>query len=328
MKKRILALVCASLLLMLAGCGSAREDGTYLIGILQLFDHPALDAAREGFVSRLAELGYEEGENVTFIVRNAQMDMSIATQMAEYLVEQEPDLILSIATGASQAVARATEDNPIPVVITAVTDPVTAELIDSNQRPGRNVTGVSDLTPVAMQIDLITRLLPGTQTVGLLYNSGEINSVIQANMAREAAEALGLTTVTGNVPSMADVADVIQSLVGRVDVIYLPTCNTVAGAYPTVIMAADEAGIPVVAGEVAGVRAGALATEGINYYLLGRQTADMAVQILRGEAEPATMPIQWQQEAGTLAVNTASAERLGITIPPEILAAAGEIVTE
>ena len=129
-------------------------------------------------------------------------------------------------------------------------------------------------------------------------------------------------------PSMADVADVIQSMVGRVDVIYLPTCNTVAGAYPTVIMAADEAGIPVIAGEVAGVRAGALATEGIDYYLLGRQTADMAVQILRGEAEPATMPIQWQQVAGTLAVNTASAERLGITIPPEILAAAGEIVTE
>jgi len=334
MKKRILALVCACVLLVLAiftGCsGQANDDGTYpyRIGILQLFDHPALDAAREGFVGRLAEHGFQEGENVVFVVRNAQMDMSIATQMAEYLVEQDPHLILSIATGASQAVARATQDNPIPVVITAVTDPLTAELVESLERPGRNVTGVSDLTPVAMQIELITRLLPDTQTVGLLYNSGEINSVIQANMAREAAAALGFETITGNVPSMADVADVIQSLVGRVCVLYLPTCNTVAGAYPTVIMAADEAGIPVVAGEVAGVRAGALATEGIDYYLLGRQSADMAVQLLQGEAVPATMPIQWQQEAGTLAVNIASAERLGITIPPEILNAAGEIVEE
>jgi len=332
MKKRIsillCALMCASAFFLLAGCGTSQDDDTYLIGILQLFDHPALDAAREGFVGRLAELGYEEGENVTFIVRNAQMDMSIATQMAEYLVSQGPDLILSIATGASQAVARATEDNPIPVVITAVTDPVTAELVESTQRPGRNVTGVSDLTPVAMQIELITRLLPGVQTVGLLYNSGEINSVIQGQMARDAAAALGLETITGNVPSMADIADVIQSLVGRVDVLYLPTCNTVAGAYPTVIMAADEAGIPVVAGEVGGVRAGALATEGIDYYLLGRQTADMAVQILRGEAEPATMPIQWQQEAGTLVINTASAQRLDITIPQAILDAAGEIVRE
>jgi len=326
MKKLILlALTVILLTALLTGC-SDNDDDTYLIGILQLFDHVALDASREGFVGRLAEHGFVEGENTTFILQNAQMDMSIASQMAEYIVGRNPALILSIATGASQAVARATED--IPIVITAVTSPEGAELVDSNQRPGRNVTGVSDLTPVAQQMDLITRLLPEARVIGLLYNSGEVNSRIQADLARAAINAMpGFSYISATAPSMADVADVAASLVGRVDVIYIPTCNTIAGAYATVVLVADEAGIPVIAGEAGGVRAGALATEGIDYYLLGRQTADMAAQILRGEAEPATMPIQWQIEPGVLTINSDSAARLGITIPDEILSIA-TIITD
>lgn len=324
--KKFFLLALILLVPVFTGCSNNRDEDTYLIGILQLFDHVALDASREGFIGRLAEHGFEEGENVTFILRNAAMDMSVASQMAEYLVSRNPDLILSIATGASQAVARTTED--IPVVITAVTSPEGAELVDTNQRPGRNVTGVSDLTPVAQQIDLITRLLPEARVIGLIYNSGEVNSRIQADMAREAISSrAGFSYVTATTPSMADVADVVQSLVGRVDVIYIPTCNTIAGAYATVIMVADEAGIPVIAGEAGGVRAGALATEGIDYYLLGRQTADMAVQILRGEAVPAEMPIQWQREPGVLTINTDAAARLGITIPDDILNTA-QIITD
>ena len=320
-----LALALALVFVAFTGCSSDNDDG-YVIGILQLFDHAALDASREGFEARLAEHGFIEDENVTFIFRNAAMDMSVASQMAEYLVSRNPDLILTIATGASQAVARATED--IPIVITAVTSPEGAELVDTNARPGRNVTGVSDLTPVTQQMDLITRLLPEARVVGLLYNSGEVNSRIQADMARAAISAMpGFSYVAATAPSMADVADVAQSLVGRVDVIYIPTCNTIAGAYSTVIMVADEAGIPVIAGEVGGVRAGALATEGIDYYLLGRQTADMAAEILRGEAVPAEMPIQWQREAGVLSINTDAAARLGIHIPDEIMQVA-QIITD
>ena len=328
MKKLItLALIIVLLAGLLTGCtGRGNDDDTYLVGILQLFDHAALDASREGFVARMAEHGFVEGENTTFILQNAQMDMSIASQMAEYLVSRNPALILTIATGASQAVARATEE--IPIVITAVTSPEGAELVESNQRPGRNVTGVSDLTPVAQQMDLITRLLPEARVVGLLYNAGEVNSRIQADLARAAINAMpGFSYIAATAPSMADVADVAASLVGRVDVIYIPTCNTIAGAYATVVLVADEAGIPVIAGEVGGVRAGALATEGIDYYLLGRQTADMAVQILRGEAVPATMPIQWQLEPGVLTINSDSAARLGITIPDEILNSA-TIITD
>jgi len=325
MKKLItLALIIALLTGLLAGCtGRGSNDDTYLIGILQYLDHPALTAAHDGFVARLAEHGFTEGEggNVTFVFRNAGRDASVAAQMAEYLVSREPDLILTIATGASQAVARATED--IPIVITAVTCPYTAGLIDSFEEPGRNVTGISDLTPVAGQIDLITRLLPDTQVIGLLYNSGEVNSVFQADLARQAIRAHGgLSYVVANAPSLLEVGDVTQSLVGRVDVIYVPTCNTVAGAYAAVMLVADEAGIPVVVGESAGVNYGALATEGIDYYLLGRQTADMAAQILRGEAAPSTMPIQWQQEEGVLSINIDTAARLGITIPDEVLSKA------
>jgi len=324
--RKITALLLALVLALLAFTGCTNDRDGYVIGILQLFDHVALDASRQGFESRLAEHGFIEGENVTFIFRNAAMDMSVAAQMAEYLVGRDPDLILSIATGASQAVARATDD--IPIVITAVTSPEGAELVDSNERPGRNVTGVSDLTPVAQQMDLITRLLPEARVIGLLYNSGEINSRIQADIARAAISAMpGFSYISATAPSMADVADVAQSLVGRVDVIYIPTCNTIAGAYATVVMVADEAGIPVIAGEVGGVRAGALATEGIDYYLLGRQTADMAVQILRGEAVPAEMPIQWQREEGVLSINIDAAARLGIIIPDAILQTA-QIITD
>jgi len=320
-------LVGAILMISLAGCRQERDDDIYLIGILQYFSHSALDASREGFVNRLAELGFVEGEggNTEFILYNPQRDAASGALMAARLAEAGPDLVLTIATGASQIMSRETET--IPIVITAVTSPEGADLVESNERPGRNVTGVSDLTPVALQIDLITRLLPQARVVGLVYNAGEINSVIQANMAREAIRAKdGLSYIVGNVTGTADIADVVQSIVGQVDVIYIPTCNTIAGAYPIVITTAEEAGIPVVAGEAAAVRVGALATEGIDYYLLGRQTADMAATILRGEGVPATMPIQWQQEPGTLSINTATAARLGIAIPQAMLDAAGEIV--
>ncbi|MCL2410112.1 MAG: ABC transporter substrate-binding protein [Treponema sp.] len=333
MIRRILTLVliCSVFMISLTGCPRGREDGTYLVGILQYFSHAALDASREGFVNRLAELGFVESEdgNTQFIVYNPQRDAASGALMAARLAEARPDVILTIATGASQIMSR--ETATIPIVITAVTSPEGADLVESNYRPGRNVTGVSDMTPVALQIELITRLLPDARVIGLVYNAGEINSVIQADMAREAIRAKagdGFSYITGNVTGTADIADVVQSIVGQVDVIYVPTCNTVAGAYPIVITIAEEAGIAVITGEAAGVRAGALATEGIDYYKLGRQAADMAAQILRGEGVPATMPIQWQQEPGTLFLNTATADRLGITIPEDMLEAAGEIVSD
>ena len=314
--KRILVAITAFVLL--AGCagGASAEPEMISIGMLQHIDHPALDAARNGFINGLAEEGWVEGENVTFHPFNAQGDGANSQAMAQQIVELQVDLILGITTPSSQILANTTDT--IPIVITAVTDPLTAGLIDDFDRPGTNVTGTSDLTPVAQQFDLLTYLLPDARVVGIMYNIGEVNSRIQAEMAMEQARTLGLEYIEGVAPSTADVAQVTDSIIERVDVIYIPTCNTMAAAYSTIVMIADAHGIPVIAGEEGALPQGALATEGINYYNLGRQTAVMAAQILRGEAVPQEMPIQWQAET-TLTINTAAAERLGIEIPSSLL---------
>jgi len=299
-----------------------------LIALVQNFSHPALDAAREGFVAALAEEGFVEGVNVQFREFNAQGDVGTLASIATQVVEENPFLILSIATGTTQALAHETQT--IPIVITAVTDPLQAGVIYSLERPGTNVTGTSDLTPVDAQFNLMLELLPETQTVGIIYNAGEVNSVIQADMAAETAATLGLNYIRRTVTGTHDIAQIAEATVGMVDVIYVPTCNTIAAAYATLVMVADEAGVPVIVGERAGVTAGgALATSGIDYYLLGRQAGAMAAQIMRGEAIPPSMPIQWQDPARTrTTINTESAERLGITIPEHILEIAELVVTE
>ena len=321
MKKTIILTLAAVMLFLFAGCGNDAGGGSadhITIGTLQIISHPALYDARQGFIDGLAEHGWVEGENVTFHFFNAQGDMSNANTMAQHIVELNVDMILGIATPTSQALANATDT--IPIVITAVTDPLTAGLIEDFVRPNTNVTGTSDLTPVAQQFTLLTQLLPEARVVGIMYNSGEVNSAIQANMAREQVALLGLEYLPGVAPSTADVASVMESIIDRVDVIYIPTCNTMAAAYTTIVMIAEERGVPVIAGEEGALPQGALATDGINYYLLGRQTADMAAPILRGEATPQETPIEWQATT-TRTINISAAERLGIVIPDDILAA-------
>ena len=302
--------------------GAARPIS---IGSLQSGDHLALDEARRGFVSGMADEGWVVGENFDFTYFSAGGDMSVASAMAQQIVDRAPDLILGIATSTSQFLAQTTED--IPIVITAVTDPLRADLVDSFERPGRNVTGTSDLSPVAYQFELLTRLMPDAQTVGIIYNAGEVNSQIMAGLAREAATALGLDYETVTVAATADVAQATEFIAPRIDVLYTPTCNTVAASIPIISAIADEFGVPIIGGNENHVRGGALATEGVDYYRLGRQAAAMAATILRGENTPAEMPIQWQEEY-RLVINTSAADRLGITIPDDILAEAEYLLTE
>ena len=330
MKKVIvLLLIIAVVVVGFIGCqqgwfggegGGEQNDDLTLISIAQIMSHPALDAAREGFKAQLAELGFVEGENVRFTEFNAQGDQGTLASIATQIVDNNPALILSIATPTSQALSN--ETDTIPIVITAVTNPLLVG-VESLERPGTNVTGVSDLTPVVAQFELMMEILPGTQTVAIMYNAGEANSVYQADMAAAAARELGLTYRRATVTGTHDIAQVAESIVGQVDVIYVPTCNTIATAYATLITVADAANVPVIVGESAGVTAGALATSGIDYYELGRQTAVMAAQILRGEATPATMPIQWQDtDKTTTTINITTANQLGIEIPESILAVA------
>lgn len=294
-----------------AGETSAQAaDGTvYKIGILQLVQHTALDAANEGFIAALDEAGiqYEVDQ------QNASGDQSACQTVASKFANDKKDLILAIATPAAQAVAGAVSD--VPVLVTSVTDPAESGLVADNQKPGGNVTGTSDLTPVKEQIDLLQQILPDAKKIGILYCSAESNSEIQAQMAREAIEAAGMTSQDFTVSSSNEIQTVVQSMVGKVDAIYAPTDNTIAAGMTTVGMVAGDNNLPVICGEAGMVENGGLATYGIDYYQLGYMTGQQAVKILTEGASPADMPIGYLPiEKCQLTVNEETAATLGIDV--------------
>jgi ABC-type uncharacterized transport system, periplasmic component len=318
MKKKLLSgLIVMVLAVSMTACGgnTASSGDLKNVGVIQLVEHVALDATYEGFIEGLKEGGYEEGKNIKIDFNNAQGDQPTCVTIASKLVNAKSDIIFAIATPAAQAVASKTTD--IPIVISAVTDPVSAELIDSNEVPGTNVTGTSDLTPVAEQIKLLMQLAPETEKVAILYNSSETNSEFQAELAKEVLDELGIEHINATISNTNELQSVVQSLVGKVDAIYSPTDNLIANGIATVAAITTENKIPFIVGEGGMVGGGALATYGINYFTLGKQTGIMAAKILNGEAEPATMPIEYNEEA-TLIINKAVAEAIGIIIPSEI----------
>ena len=318
--------VIVLVLLMVALLGStALASEQIKIGVTQIVDHPALDAARQGFIDRMTELGYPEGEVALYDIHSAQGDMSIATTIAQKFVADKVDLILAIATPTSQAAANVT--STIPILITAVTDPVAAGIVDSIEKPGGNVTGTSDLTPVVSQLRLLLDIAPGVQRVGIVYNAGEVNSVVQVDIAKEAAAELGITIVEATAGSSAEVLQAAQSLRGRVDAIYVPTCNTAVTALESIVHVAEQERIPLIAGDDHSVERGALATQGINYYNLGRQTADIAVRVLKGE-DPANISIEYLEEADLLVLNLSAAERMNVQFSEELLAKATKVIEE
>lgn len=285
-------------------------DGkTYKIGVLQLTQHPALDKSNEGFIAALndAGLNYEVDQ------QNASGEQVNCLTIAEKLVSDGSDLILAIATPAAQAVAGVTEE--IPILLTAVTDPAQSGLVNDNNNPGVNVSGTSDLTPVKEQIDLLHQLLPEAKTVGLLYCSAESNSEIQIQMAKEACDALDLSYEEYTVPSSNEIQTVVESMVGKVDVIYTPTDNVIAAGMTTVAMVATDNEIPCIVGEAGMVESGGLATYGIDYYQLGYMAGEQAIDILVNGADITTMPIGYlPAERCELTVNQTTADTLGIDI--------------
>ena len=326
MKKLISALLCLSML-ALAGCAGASQSASSAgstaattggdvikIGVIQLAPHPALDAAYEGFVDALAKAGYVDGENISIDLQNAQGEISNCPTIASKLVNDGNDLILAIATPAAQAVAN--ETSSIPIVATAVTDFEEANLVDNNEEPGRNVTGTSDLTPVREQLELLTQLAPNTKKVGFLYCSSEANSIVQINIAKQAAEELGLEYEEFTVSNTNEIQSVATSMVGKVDAVYTPTDNMIANAISTVSTIARDNQLPFIVGEEALVEGGGLGSVSINYYDLGAMTAEQAIEILGGASEPASMPIQFQSgdEVQTV-INEETAGILGIEIP-------------
>ena len=292
--KKILIGMSMLAALALTGCTKKTDAKVLKIGVIQLVEHPALDSSYKGFVDGLAEAGFVDGKNIVIDYQNAQGEQANCVTIANKLVNDKDDLILAIATPAAQAVANLTTE--IPILVTAVTDPQSANLVKSNEKPDTNVSGTSDLTPVNAQISLLKKIVPNAKTVGLMYCSSEQNSVFQIEIAKKSCAENGLEFVEGSVSNSNEIQQVTQSLVGKVDAIYIPTDNMLAAGMATVAMVANEAKLPVIVGEGGMVASGGLCTYGINYYELGKQTATQAVDILKNGANPKDMPIQYLEK--------------------------------
>lgn len=319
MWKKGVLLMAALAVGLTAGCGSTQKTGekkNVKVGVVQLVEHQALDAANKGFVDGLAAGGFKEGQNLTLDRQNAQADQSNLQTIAQRFVSNKVNLVCAIATPAAQTMANATKD--IPIVGTAITDYKVAKLVKDNSQPGTNVTGTTDMNPVEAQIDLLVKIMPKARTVGFIYNSSEVNSQLQIDLAKKAAAARGLKTVEATVSSVNDIQQAAQSLVGKADALYVPTDNVLASAMPNLIKITDEARIPVFCGEAGMTKAGGVATLGIDYYKLGFQTGEMAADILSGKAKPQNMAIQ-AQKTFTVTLNEAQIKKLGLTVPDDIL---------
>ncbi|MBD7994927.1 ABC transporter substrate-binding protein [Arthrobacter sp. Sa2CUA1] len=306
------------------GCGgdtAAGSNDMVRIGITQIVEHPSLDASREGFKRALLENGYTEGENITFDEQNAQNDQATATSIASKFASDGVDLVLAIATPTAQAAAQAITD--IPILITAVTEPEEAGLVDSWDAPGGNVSGTSDLNPVEDQLGLIKELAPDAKTLGIVYSSGEVNSEVQVELAKETAKKLGLELKLATVSNSAEVQQAAESL--DVDALYVPTDNNVVNALESMIQIAESKQIPLVVGEGDSVEGGGLATWGIDYEELGYQTGLMAVKILKEGADPATMPIETLDDI-KLFVNKSAAANMGVELPASLLDKADTVI--
>ena len=294
---------------------SHKDSDVKTIGVLQYMEHGALDAAYEGFIAGLAEEGYIEGENIKIDLKNAQGDLTTAQTIANQYVSDDVDMMFAIATQAVQSAYNATKD--IPILMTAVTDPVEAGVVKDWNQSGTNVTGTSDLTPVAKQMELITELVPEAKTVGVIYTTSEINSEVQVKMAEEAASNLGLQVIRVGVTTVNDIPQAVASVIDKVDAMYAPTDNLIASSMPVLWNACLDKKVPIVAGVDTMVIDGGIATEGIDYYQLGYETGLMAAQVLEGK-DPSTMPINTLQNT-TLIVNQKNAEAIGLSIPDSIL---------
>lgn len=305
--------------------GSANlADGSYTIGIGQFAEHGSLDNCREGFLQGLAEEGFVEGENLTVLYQNAQADGANSSQIATNFVGRNVDLICAIATPMAQSAYSAAMETEIPVIYTAVTDPVAAELATEDGAPVGNITGTSDELPVKAQLEMIRQILPEAKTIGIMYTTSEVNSESTIAQYKELAPDYGFEIVETGISSSADVSLAADSLLTQVDCMTNLTDNTVVASLPVILDKANALNIPVFGSEIEQVRIGCLAAMGLDYIELGKQTGHMAAQVLKGEAEASQMNYEVIEEAAFYG-NSKVAENLGITLPEELTSQAVEL---
>ncbi|ENM3887693.1 ABC transporter substrate-binding protein [Vibrio cholerae] len=291
---------------------------TAKVAVSQIVEHPALDATRQGLLDGLKAKGYEEGKNLEFGYKTAQGNPAIAVQIARQFVGENPDVLVGIATPTAQALVSATKT--IPIVFTAVTDPVGAKLVKQLEQPGKNVTGLSDLSPVEQHVELIKEILPNVKSIGVVYNPGEANAVSLMELLKLSAAKHGIKLVEATALKSADVQSATQAIAEKSDVIYALIDNTVASAIEGMIVAANQAKTPVFGAATSYVERGAIASLGFDYYQIGVQTADYVAAILEGK-ESGSLDVQ-VAKGSDLVINKTAAEQLGITIPEAVLARA------
>lgn len=316
--KRILIVLLASLLL-LVGCQStnnANNGSTLTIGVVQLAQHPALDAAYQGMVNHLNE---ELGEDkITIIHKNAGGQLTNADSIVQQFINDDVDLIYAIATNAAQSAANQTKNNGIPVVFNAVTDPVSAHLVKSLDNSENNITGVSDTSPLNKQLAIVKEILPNAKNVGVLYNIGEVNSKVQIEDLSAISTELGLTIVSKGVSNEAELQLAAEQLVREVDAIYNITDNMIVAATSMIVSAANKVKIPVFASEDGQLEQGILAAESLSYYQLGQEGAKIIIDILVNGKAPQEIPVYITDQT-ELFINLEQADNLGITLPESIL---------
>ncbi|MEQ8153435.1 MAG: ABC transporter substrate-binding protein [Clostridiaceae bacterium] len=313
-KKKIALILCSILAVTsLVACGKTTTNKK--IGITQIIAHPALDSAKEGFVAALKEKGFEDGKNITIDEKNAQGDISTANQIAQGFVSDKKDLIFAIATPTAQAAYNATKD--IPIVFTAVTDPVASGLVKDIKSPGTNCTGTSDNVSIADQLKYLVKISPNAKTIGVVYNTSEANSLVQVKSLKEEAAKIGLSVKEAGVSNVNDIDQSLNSILGSIDVLYTPTDNTVASSYDLIGKRCLDKKVPIFGAESAVVKKGGLVTAGIDYYELGKQAGYKAAEVLNGK-KPQDIEVGYMTDL-KVTVNTDAAAKLGITIPEDIL---------
>ena len=331
MKKKMVTvlLTAAMVTAMAAGCGkssdseSSDKKESYTIGIEQFAEHGSLDNCREGFLAGLEEEGIKEGDNLTVKYKNAAADMGTAKQISDSLVSDKVDLVCAIATPSAQSAYNAAMKADIPVIYTAVTDPVAAELAGKDGKPVGEVTGTSDKLPVEEQLKMIREMLPDAKKIGIMYTTSEANSVSAIEEYKSLVEKYDFELVEKGITTTADVSLAADDLLSKVDCITNLTDNTVVASLPTILDKANEKKIPVFGSEIEQVKIGCLAAEGIDYIALGKQTGKMAAKVLKGEAKASEQNFETITEPGFY-VNNKVAEDLGITVPEDLANSAVE----
>ncbi|MGY0613870.1 ABC transporter substrate-binding protein [Vibrio sp. FJH11] len=311
--KRLLATAILSATAVMASASVLAKTAT--VAVSQIVEHPALDAARRGLLDGLKAKGYEQGKNLEFDYKTAQGNPAIAVQIARQFVGENPDVLVGIATPSAQALVSATRS--IPVVFTAVTDPVGAKLISKMEQPGKNVTGLSDLSPVEQHIELIKELMPDVKSIGVVYNPGEANAVSLMELLKLYTKKNGIELVEATALKSADVQSATQVIAAKSDIIYALIDNTVASAIEGMIVAANQAKTPVFGAATSYVERGAIASLGFDYYQIGVQTADYVAAILEG-TPPGELDAK-VAKGSDLVINKTAADKLGFVVPKSVI---------